>query len=135
MLTSFVLGPVPDADTWTVRLANSTRSRLEFTKENTMLREFYFTWTCPECHHVQVDGFNVEQGPYLSLTCGECEHSYGAKHLSREDAQAWAQANAKEEYHIVESVGCGSYFADMVRTVIAEARKEVADLRDVRVRS
>jgi hypothetical protein len=53
---------------------------------------------------------------------------------TRERAQAWADANAKEPYDIFESAGCGSYFAGMVREVCKQARKEVSDLKDVRVR-
>ena len=54
---------------------------------------------------------------------------------TRERAQAWARANAHEAFDIFETGKCGSYFADMVRTVISEARKEVASMKDVRVRS
>jgi hypothetical protein len=53
---------------------------------------------------------------------------------TRERAEQWAQKHASEPYDIFESAGCGSYFAGMVRTVISEARKEVANLKDVRVR-
>jgi hypothetical protein len=51
----------------------------------------------------------------------------------RERAEQWAKKYVSEPYDIFESV-CGSYFADMVRTVCKEARKEVASLKDVRVR-
>ena len=54
---------------------------------------------------------------------------------TRERAEAWAQANAKEGYDISETGKCGSYFADMIGTVCQEARKELQDLKDVRVRT
>ena len=41
---------------------------------------------------------------------------------TRERAEAWAQANAKEEYEIFETGTCGSYFADMISEAIKEAR-------------
>lgn len=53
---------------------------------------------------------------------------------TRERAEAWAKANAKEEYQIFETGRCGSYFAGMVQTVISEARKTVSDLKDVPIR-
>jgi len=53
---------------------------------------------------------------------------------TRERAEAWAQANAKEAYEIFETGKCGSYFADMIATVCQEARKELQDLQHVRVR-
>lgn len=53
---------------------------------------------------------------------------------TRERAERWAQANAKEPYEIFGPSVCGSYFAGMVQTVISEARKEVAKLQGVRVR-
>lgn len=53
---------------------------------------------------------------------------------TRERAEQWAKEHASEPYDIFESAGCGSYFAGMVREVCKQARKEVSDLKDVRVR-
>jgi hypothetical protein len=50
---------------------------------------------------------------------------------TRERAEAWAQANAREEYEIKETGQCGSYFAGMVSTVIEEARKELQKTKTV----
>jgi hypothetical protein len=49
-------------------------------------------------------------------------------------AKQWAEKNAKEEYQIFETGKCGSYFHDMVREAISEARKNVIDFQDARVR-
>lgn len=54
--------------------------------------------------------------------------------MTRERAERWARQHASEPYDIFESAGCGSYFAGMVRTVISEARKQVAEMQDVHVR-
>lgn len=53
---------------------------------------------------------------------------------TRERAEAWAKANAKEAYEIFETGKCGSYFAGMVSEVCKEARKAIADLKDTYVR-
>jgi hypothetical protein len=53
---------------------------------------------------------------------------------TRERAEAWAKANAKEAYEIFETGRCGSYFSGMVSEVCQQARKELADMKDVRVR-
>jgi len=53
---------------------------------------------------------------------------------TRATAQAWADAHAKEPFDIFETGRCGSYFANMVKSVCREARKEVSSLKDVRVR-
>jgi len=53
---------------------------------------------------------------------------------TRERAEAWAKANAKEAYEIFETGKCGSYFAGMVSEVCKEARKAVAELKDTYVR-
>lgn len=50
---------------------------------------------------------------------------------TRERAEAWAQANAREAYEIKETGQCGSYFAGMVSTVIDEARKELQKTKTV----
>jgi len=52
---------------------------------------------------------------------------------TRERAEQWAKKYAGEPYDVFESV-CGSYFAGMVSEVCKQARKEVASLKDVRVR-
>jgi len=36
---------------------------------------------------------------------------------------------------VVPEGGCGSYFSDMVRTVIAEARKQLAEFKQVHIRA
>ncbi len=53
---------------------------------------------------------------------------------TRERAEVWAKANAKEAYEIFETGKCGSYFADMVSEVCKEARKAIADYKHIRVR-
>lgn len=53
---------------------------------------------------------------------------------TRERAEAWARANAKQEYEIFETGKCGSYFAGMVSEVCKQARTELQSMRDVRVR-
>jgi len=54
---------------------------------------------------------------------------------TRERADAWAKANAKEAYDIFETGKCGSYFHDMIRTVCAEARQRIRGIQEtVRVR-
>ena len=50
-------------------------------------------------------------------------------------AKQWAEKNAKEEYQIFETGKCGSYFHDMIREAISEARKTVSSFKDVRVRN
>ena len=54
---------------------------------------------------------------------------------TREHAEQWAKKNAKEEYQIFETGKCGSYFHDMIREAISEARKTVSSFKDVRVRN
>jgi hypothetical protein len=53
---------------------------------------------------------------------------------TRERAEAWAKANAKEAYEIFETGKCGSYFAGMIATVCSEARKTLTEQRNVYVR-
>jgi hypothetical protein len=53
---------------------------------------------------------------------------------TRERAEAWAKANAKEAHDIFETGKCGSYFAGMVSEVCQQARKQLADMQDVKVR-
>jgi hypothetical protein len=53
---------------------------------------------------------------------------------TRERAEAWAKANTKEAYEIFETGRCGSYFAGMVSEVCQQARKELADMQDVKLR-
>jgi hypothetical protein len=53
---------------------------------------------------------------------------------TRERAEQWAKANAKEAYDIFETGKCGSYFADMIATVCAEARKTVSEMKAVHIR-
>jgi hypothetical protein len=54
---------------------------------------------------------------------------------TRERAELWAQANAKEEYQIFETGKCGSYFSDMVSSVCTEGRKVVTDMQKIRLRT
>jgi hypothetical protein len=54
---------------------------------------------------------------------------------TRERAEAWARANASEEWEVFETGRCGSYFAGMVSEVCKAARVELQSLRDVRVRA
>lgn len=54
---------------------------------------------------------------------------------TRERAERWALQHAKEPYQIFETGKCGSYFAGMVSEVIKQARKELATLKDVRIRA
>lgn len=79
--------------------------------------------------------FNILRGPMRDGVVTKQDYLKARGFMTRERAEQWARQNAKEEYHITESAGCGSYFSDMVRTVISEARKEVASIKDVRVRS
>jgi hypothetical protein len=53
---------------------------------------------------------------------------------TRERAEQWAAKHATEAYEIFETAKCGSYFADMVATVCAEARKTVSDMKAIHVR-
>jgi hypothetical protein len=53
---------------------------------------------------------------------------------TRERAEAWAKANAKEAYEIFETGKCGSYFAGMIATVCSEARKTLTEQRNVYMR-
>lgn len=53
---------------------------------------------------------------------------------TRERAQQWAEQHASEPFEIFETGKCGSYFAGMVSEVIKQARKELAELKDVRIR-
>lgn len=53
---------------------------------------------------------------------------------TRERAEAWAYANVTEPYEIFESGTCGSYFADMIHSAIAEARREVSKLTEIKLR-
>jgi hypothetical protein len=48
---------------------------------------------------------------------------------TRERAEAWAAANAKEPYEIFETGVCGSYFAGMVSEVVKDARKRFAEVQ------
>ena len=71
--------------------------------------------------------------PYEScLSAGDKLKKRGL--ATREKAEAWAQANAREEYQIFETGKCGSYFADMIGRAIKEARKTIGDMHGVRVR-
>jgi hypothetical protein len=53
---------------------------------------------------------------------------------TRERAEQWATANTSEAYEIFECGKCGSYFADMIATVCAEARKTVSDMKAIHIR-
>jgi len=54
---------------------------------------------------------------------------------TRERAEQWAQKNTKEAYEIFETGKCGSYFHDMIREAISEARKTVSSFKEVHVRA
>jgi hypothetical protein len=54
---------------------------------------------------------------------------------TRERAENWARKYAKEPHEIFPTGVCGSYFADMVKTVCSEARKELASFKDARIRA
>ena len=54
---------------------------------------------------------------------------------TRERAESWATANATEPYEIFKSGLCGSYFADMIHSAIGEARKQVAKLGGIKLRT
>lgn len=54
---------------------------------------------------------------------------------TRERAEAWAKAHATEPYEIFETGKCDSYFADMIGQAIAEARKTVATMQSVNLRT
>lgn len=54
---------------------------------------------------------------------------------TRERAEQWAKQHAKEPFEIFETGRCGSYFAGMVSEVITQARKELAQLCEVRIRT
>jgi hypothetical protein len=53
---------------------------------------------------------------------------------TRERAEVWAKANAKEPYEIHGTGRCGSYFADMVSNVCKEGRKAVLDMSNIKMR-
>jgi hypothetical protein len=53
---------------------------------------------------------------------------------TRERAETWAKANAREDWEVFESGRCGSYFTDMVHSAIAEARKQVTKLGGIQLR-
>jgi hypothetical protein len=54
---------------------------------------------------------------------------------TRDKAETWAKTNATEPYEIFESGKCGSYFADMIHEAISEARKTVASMQSVKIRT
>lgn len=54
---------------------------------------------------------------------------------TRERAEQWAQVNAREPWEVFEIGRCGSYFADMVHSAIAEARKRVGAVGGIRLRA
>jgi hypothetical protein len=54
---------------------------------------------------------------------------------TKERAESWAAANTTEPYQIFESGTCGSYFADMIHSAIAEARKQVHKLNGIHLRA
>lgn len=47
---------------------------------------------------------------------------------TREKAEAWAKRYAREEFEIFETGRCGSYFSDMVREAIRQARLTASSL-------
>jgi hypothetical protein len=53
---------------------------------------------------------------------------------TRERAEVWARANAREDWEVFETGKCGSYFAGMVSEVCKEARKAIADYKNIRMR-
>lgn len=78
--------------------------------------------------------FNIYRGPMRNGAVINKDKLKAHGFMTRERAEKWAREHAREEYHITESAGCGSYFADMVHVCISEARKYMADLKDVRIR-
>lgn len=84
--------------------------------------------------HKREGQFNIYRGPAKDGALLKKDRLKARGFGTRERAERWAKQNAKEEYHIVGPAVCGSYFADMVRTVISEARKEVSSMKDVSVR-
>jgi hypothetical protein len=62
-----------------------------------MAKEFYFWWTCPTCGCKQQEAFNLDQGPYLSLTCEQCSKAFDEIDLPTEAANAWADCIDKAE--------------------------------------
>ena len=78
--------------------------------------------------------FNIYRGPMRNGVVSNKDKLKARGFMTRERAERWARENAKEEYHITESAGCGSYFAGMVHEVIREARKELASLGEVKIR-
>jgi hypothetical protein len=78
--------------------------------------------------------FLIYRGPMRDGAVTKKDRLKARGFMTRERAEQWAKKHAKEPYHIVESAGCGSYFAGMVREVCKQARKEVSDHKDVRVR-
>jgi hypothetical protein len=53
---------------------------------------------------------------------------------TREKAEVWATANAKEPWQVFETALYGSCFADMISQAIAEARKFLLKMQTVKVR-
>ena len=53
---------------------------------------------------------------------------------TREKAEVWAQANAKEAWEVFETGKCGSYFADMIDQSISEARKALQSMQGIYIR-
>jgi hypothetical protein len=71
--------------------------------------------------------------PYAScLSSGDKLKKRGL--ATREKAEAWARANAKEEWEVFETGKCGSYFAGMISEVCKQARKELQEMKDVKLR-
>lgn len=54
--------------------------------------EFHCEWTCPKCGHFQHDSVHVEDGPFISATCGACGTVFEDGHLSDVDFESWENA-------------------------------------------
>jgi transcription elongation factor Elf1 len=54
--------------------------------------EIPFHWTCPRCNHAQDDSVNPVHGPFVSVTCGNCEGTSYPEHLSETDRNSFNAA-------------------------------------------
>lgn len=56
-----------------------------------LLREFSFTWDCPECEAEQAEIVTID-GPVMSLTCVACCAEFGPDKLPEPIRVAWYDA-------------------------------------------
>lgn len=54
--------------------------------------ESAFSWICPACGHIQNDSVNSEDGPFINLTCSECDGTFEPSALSETSRDAWEAA-------------------------------------------